>query len=268
MKQRYGFCILILFSSCIAYAQRPVFLTESARTIGPQLLQTGLGIEYLEKHQAPGRDFPQTELRSFMAGMLFGVSDNVDFTLEWRGSLMATYPGGGRGYDWGDLTVTTKINVINQGDKFPSVGLRTAVKLPNTSYLPYRLGSDQTDFFVYVLLSGLIGNIETRVNLGFGIIGTPTAAGIQNDIFILSAAGILPLSTHAKVFGEVGGFKGYFGGDGKLVARAGAMLEWEDVEWNVFCSVRALGDNRDFGTAFELSENWSVGVYWKKNIWW
>jgi hypothetical protein len=87
-------------------------------------------------------------------------------------------------------------------------------------------------------------------------------------MFMLSGASILPLGADARVFAEVNGFKGYLPGDGKLVVRGGAALTWEGVEWNLFGSVRAFGDNRDFGTAFELSENWSVGVYLRKDVWW
>ena len=268
MNLRY---VLALFTVCwfsAASAQRPVMLTETASPLGIRHLQTGIGVEYLEKHQAPARDLAEKEIRVFMASMNFGVAENVDFNLEWRGGLVATFPSGHKGYDWGDLTVATKITIVENPESFPNIGIRSAVKLPNTSYLPHKLGSDQTDFFFQALLSGYSGGFEGRLNLGFGIVGVPASTGIQNDVFTLNVAGVFPIGSGTSMFLEANGVKGYFGGDGKLVTRAGITTPWEGVEWSLFGSLRVLGDNRDFGGAFEMSENWSIGVYLKKDVWW
>lgn len=265
---RFVRCFIVFGLALPAFAQRPVMHTESAQPLGAWHLQTGIGVEYLVKHQAPAPDLAEKIFRTFVAHLSLGVANNVDFTLDWHGSLVATFPGGRKGYDWGDLFVATKITLLGGTEHVPIVGFRTIVKLPNTSYLPLKLGSDITDFYFQALLSTKLGSFEPRLNIGFGIIGSPTSIGVQDDILSISAACVARFADGASAFVEMTGVKGYVQGDGKLVARAGAAAQWLDVEWSVYGSVRAFGNNRDYATAFDLSEDWSVGLFLTKSISW
>ena len=256
--------LLLPLTTCLA--QKPVILTESPLTLGMYRIDVGIGVEYLEKHQAPARDFPETELRAFVATTRFGVSDNVDFDLDWRGGLFATYPGGATASDWGDLTVATKINLVRKADGLFNLAVRSAVKLPNTSYKPYKLGSDQTDYFFHVLASSITESFEVRANIGFGIVSDPIGTGRQNDLFMYSAAVILPVKGKANVFAECSGFNGYFSDDAKIVTRLGFSSMAGVVSWSLFGSLRVFGNNQDFATAFDSSENWSVGLFLKKDF--
>ncbi|MBI5472483.1 MAG: transporter [Ignavibacteriae bacterium] len=258
------FVVLIpLFTS---WAQKPVLLTESPLTVGMHRVESGIGVEYLEKHQAPAPDFPETEIRALIASTRIGVSSNVDIDLDWRGKIFATYPGGATAADWGDLTVATKINLFSKAESLYSVGVRSAVKLPNTSYKPYKLGSDQTDYFFHVLASAVTESFEVRANVGVGIVSDPIGTGKQNDLFMYSAAFLLPLTNAATLFAECCGFNGYFRDDAKMVTRLGVSSKLEFLSWSIFGSVRVFGNNRDYATAFESSENWSIGFFLKKDF--
>ncbi|NWF71385.1 MAG: hypothetical protein HXY40_20070 [Chloroflexi bacterium] len=259
---------LLLMCAIPAFAQRPIIHTVSAQPLGAWHLQTGIGAEYLVKRQAPAPDLAEELLRTFVAHLTLGVANNVDFTLDWHGSLVATFSGGRKAYDWGDLFIATKITLLGDSESVPVVGVRTVVKLPNTSYQPLKLGSDITDFYFQALVSARLGAFEPRLNIGFGIIGSPTTIGIQNDILTIGAACVASLNEDTYGFVEMTGINGYVENDSKIVFRVGLGTQWLDVEWSVYGSIRAIGDSRDYATAFDLSENWSVGLFLTKDIQW
>ncbi|HAL55323.1 MAG TPA: hypothetical protein DCP63_02300 [Bacteroidetes bacterium] len=260
MNRIAGFIIGALIFPLLVFGQRPMMMTQHASTLGKGHHELGIGFEYLEKHVSPSPDVPQSMLRLFVVAIHQGIAENVDFDLDWRGRLIAQLDDGKREFDWGDLTVSTKINFFRERGYVPSVGVRNAVKLPNTTYALARLGSNQMDFHSHVLLSKHVGNIQTRLNLGFSIIGDPRSAGEQDDVYSLGAAVLLPFRETHRLFFELHGFTGYEDHDDKLVGRLGLFLNTGGIEYRLFSSIRILGNNRDFATAFEGSENWSVGI--------
>jgi hypothetical protein len=249
-----------------AYAQRPVILTERAGTMGAGRVELGIGLEYFKKTEAPALDYPFSELRLMVAGAHFGVADNVDFNLDWRGGLLAHFPAGGSGFDWGDLMISSKIRILKENTIWPALGVRSSVKLPNTSYLPYRLGSDQTDVHLHLLMSKTWGDVLTAMNVGVGIVGDPLNPGRQDDLIMVSSAAIMPISFASSLFLEVYGFDGHLDNDDKLMLRFGGSTTIGGLQWHAYGGVRLAGDNRDFATAFEASENWSVALFVIKHI--
>ncbi len=266
MKRSLPVIILLVGVLSSAYAQRPVILTERAGTMGAGRVELGIGLEYFKKTEAPALDYPFSELRLMVAGAHFGVADNVDFNLDWRGGLLAHFPMGGSGFDWGDLMISSKIRILKEGSIWPAFGVRSSVKLPNTSYLPYRLGSDQTDVHLHVLMSKTWGHVLTAMNVGVGIVGDPLNPGRQDDMIMISSAAILPVSYASRLFLEIYGFDGHLDNDDKLMLRFGGSTTIGGLQWHAYGGVRLAGDNRDFATAFEASENWSVALFVIKHI--
>lgn len=233
--------------------------TESAQTLGKEKVQAGLAAEYLRKSTPPPPEFPQSLWRMFVLGWHQGVAENVNFDLDWFGGLSASFPNGSRGFDWGDLTVSTKIMFFKESEGFPAIGVRTSVKLPNSSYAETRLGSNKTDFHTYVLLSKHFDNIEARLNLRFSIVGDPQDVGVQDDVYGFNAALVAPVASGTRFFFELVAFSGYTDHNSKLLSRYGMMFDLGTYECSIYSSFRAAGDDRDFGNAFEASENWSIG---------
>ena len=248
------------------YAQRPVIFTESATALGKNRLEAGIGVEYFSKNDESLFGLPTSEVRLGVLALRFGVADNVDFDLEWRDRLLAELQSGENVADWGDLSVATKINIRKERAGIPAIGIKSAVKLPNASYLPYGLGSDQTDYFFHILLTKQIIDVEMRMTIGLGILGNPRATGSQDDIYILGMASIIPLLSSSRLFVELYGFTGSLEDDDKLLARFGVSFKQFDLWWSLFGSARLAGNERDFGTAFEASEDWGVGLFVTKDI--
>lgn len=243
-----------------ASAQRPVIFTDDAVTLGSGRIEAGIGLEYFEKHVAPSPRDPENLYRLVVIAWHQGVAQNVNFDLDWRGGLLTKLGNGTRGFHWGELTISTRINFLRERRGLPAIGLRSAVKLPNTLYDDYKLGSNQTDYHAQILLCKQYGSVQARLNVGFSILGDPRVAGIQNDVYHLSGVLLIPLVERARVFVELFGVTGYQDHSNKVVTRFGSIIELGKYEVDLYGSLRAGGNNRDFGAAFENSENWSVGL--------
>ncbi|MEP0823080.1 MAG: transporter [Ignavibacterium sp.] len=242
-------------------AQNPVFFTESPSTMGKGTIRIGLGIEYLTRDVSPSDGIPATLVRFLGGSIRGGVSENVNFDVIWRGGLLAGYGDGSSRFDWGDLFIWTKINLIGAVKGQTGLAFRTGIKLPSTRYNPGKLGNNQMDYHTQIIVSRSFGRHELRGMAGFSIIGDPQTAGSQDDVFSAAIASIHSLNEWLDIFVEMYGRKGYQDHDGKLVGRLGVINSSEAWTWSVYGLVRLAGDHYDFGSAFDCSETWSVGLF-------
>lgn len=262
---RWLICLAGLgFSSAIS--QEPFLLTETASTLGKGKMNAGVGFEYLQKDNIPSTGGPRTLFRAFLVSLHQGIADNVNFDLTWRGGLFGNPSRSEQNFDWGDFSVWTKIGLLKERDSFPSIGLRSGIKLPNTRYVPSRLGTNQMDFHSQLLVTGHKSDIEIRTVVGFSIVGDPRTAGFQDDVYKFQTSLIIPAMKTMTTFLELIAQTGYQDHDDKLVSRFGISQLTQEFVWYLFCSARLAGNNRDFATAFELSENWSIGFFVQKDF--
>jgi hypothetical protein len=260
-----GFLFILLLVVNICSAQQHI-LTREAQALGNGLIHVGLGTELLLKKSSPFPQAPKSLWKIPTFTVRGGVSDNVNFELDWSGRLQSTADSNGNGSDWGDLTISTLITFISEDETTPALGMKTSVKLPSTSYLPYFLGSDQTDFYFTMLGSKHFSGIETRLNVGLGILGSPRELGSQDDIYIGSMAILFPLFADGKMFIEGYGYTGYRDDDDKILLRSGLTVSVSSIDLSLYGSVRIAGNNRDFAGAFLQSEDQSFGIMLTKEM--
>jgi len=246
--------------------QPPVLFTESATTLGKGVMHLGLGFEYLTKTVTGTDDIPSSLFRVLMGSIRHGVADNVNFDLLWRGGLFAGFENGKQYFDWGDLSIWTTINFFPEMERSPAVAIRTGIKLPNTRFTPSKLGNNQTDYHTQVLVSRWFGATEIRTALGFSIVGDPYSAASQDDLYSLQIAATIGVGEDDRVFAEIYGRTGYHDHDDKLVSRVGFIGSTSFMTWSAYGLVRLAGTNRDFASAFDCSETWSVGIYFHKEL--
>jgi hypothetical protein len=258
--------ISTLFLCARLHAQRPMLVTESAYTSGKHAVEVVGAVEHFEKATAPSPTFPCVLTRLAVIGWHQGVANNVNLDLDWRGYLSATLGNGSRVHDWGDLTLATRVLFFPEKGWRPAIGLRTAVKLPNTKYVPYGLGSNQTDFFSQLLFTKQYGAVQARMNVGLGIVGDPQTHGAQDDVYTLSAAAIVCPNSWLTFFAEAYGLVGYYEHDDKLLARGGALVNLYGLNLCLYGSVGLAGSNVDIGGSFEASERWSIGIALKNTF--
>jgi hypothetical protein len=257
---------VLLFTPVRAPAQRPTIFTENATTLGKNKYNGGIAFEYLHKSSLQPLPFPRSLYRLFVVALHSGVAENVDMDLNWRGGLVGVRSDGFRSFDWGDLVVATKLLFFPQHDGIPAAGLRTSIKLPNSTYHPNRLGSNEMDYFTHLLLTQRWVKTELRCNIGFGIVGDPRVPGQQDDVYTLAIAGLFTVSETLKSFAEIAGMTGYQDNDDKVVVRCGISLEAEGLTWDVYGSARLFGNSLDFATAFDMSESWGIGMNIRKQF--
>lgn len=258
--------VVLTLPSSLLFAQHPVIRTEGAYTLGKNNYAVGASFEYFHKSTAQPIPAPQSLYRVLSFSVHSGVADNVDMDLDWRGGLVGVRSDGARSFDWGDLLVSTKVHLFREHSLIPAVALRTSVKLPNTTYQPNRLGSNEMDYFSYLLFAKHWAETEVRLNLGFGIVGDPRAAGNQDDIYSASAAFLARVADHVRVFGEIVGITGFQDNDDKIVVRGGILSSQLGAIWSIYGSTRVFGNSLDFATAFELSESWGIGMNLRKEF--
>jgi hypothetical protein len=257
--------LLLLFFFFPLQAQRPILFTENPNSVGDGKLSVGFGVEYLKKDKATPLKAPIWLMRIPVARTYIGVGEIVDVLVDWRGRLFATQGTGKHVSDWGDISIGTKINFLKESRSQPSLAIMYLVKLPNTSH-DELLGSNQTDIFLSFLAAKTFGDVHVRANLGLGILDDPEHQHSQLDIYTMSAALILPVGQTHKVFTEWAGFLGSHRDQAKFTARGGIQTMILDAEWSAFGSFRVIGDEKDFGTAFENSETWGVGLFVRKEF--
>jgi hypothetical protein len=257
--------ILVLGFFSPLQAQRPILFTENPSTVGNGNLSAGFGAEYLKKDEAIPLNAPIWLLKIPVMRAYVGIGEIVDVLVDWRGRLFAAQGTGKHVSDWGDASIGTKVNFLKEKRSQPSLAVMYLVKLPNTSH-DELLGSNQTDFFLSLLAAKKFGDVRARVNVGLGILDDPEHTHSQLDIYTMSAALILPVGSKQKVFAEWAGFLGSHRDQAKFTARAGIETRALGAEWSAFGSFRVIGNEKDFGTAFENSETWGLGVFVRKEF--
>jgi hypothetical protein len=264
------FCIppLVLGFILPLQAQRPFLFTENPNTAGDGQFSFGVGAEYLEKDKSIPLEAPTRLLRIPTVHTYIGLGENVEVLLDWRGGLFAQQGTGKHVSDWGDVTVGTKINFLKEARQQPSLGVMYLVKLPNTKR-DELLGSNQTDFFLSLLAAKRLGILRLRLNAGVGILDDPDHLNSQLDIYTIGAAGIIRVSKKGSLFAEWTGFLSPHRSQAKFTARGGIEARVLDLQWILYGSFRVIGDERDFGTAFENSESFGIGLFVRKsfNLW-
>jgi hypothetical protein len=133
-----------------------------------------------------------------------GIDSRQDAPLAFR-----VPPGVTRTSDIIDVTVATKLRVLSEGTRRPSVAVRFATRLPNASN-ESGLGLDTTDFYFSILIGKTIRSTRIVGNAGIGILGNPLVATIQSDAFRGGLSIARAVARGVDIVGEVNGQSVWF----------------------------------------------------------
>ncbi len=250
--------LLLLFFGLISlniYAQ--VSFTEKSTTIGKNKIQFSSGVKYLHKNEINETILANEQTRYLITDFRYGISDNVDFILTWRGLMGTKLINNGTHYDWGDLRIKTKFSFFNESDIFPSFGLLSAIKLPNATYEPSKIGSNETDFELALLFSKTVNNFVFFVNAGAFINGDPNYLAYQYDLYTYGLNIIYP-SKDFTVFTEIYGTYGNKYIFQKTQLKIGAEFDVFNLSPIIAFNFRIFGSNKDYAPIFEHSEDFAV----------
>ena len=196
---------LVLLVSTLSNAQQRPLLTEDPRLIAEGTLVTELGFGY--QHQAR---FPISGLTGDLYSILenglhFGLGERAEFQMT---GVVQNYlrleNGAGRRNDWGDLSLSTKIRLVKEGDSRPAVSFRPTVVLPNSSRTK-GIGTDTLKFSGNVLVGKKLRSMYVFGNIGIAMLDDPTRLASQQDLLTYGIATSIPAGSRLNVLAEWNG---------------------------------------------------------------
>jgi hypothetical protein len=249
--------LLILVVFCVSYSftqQRPL-LTEDVDIIPTGTVRVQAGIDFFQdaKFSASGLNGDLT--RVGVLGVNIGLSSNVELQISGVAQNFLSInsravpsaiplsldPTANSTNDIGDFTLATKIKLRNETGKWPSLGLKFGVELPNSNQAR-GIGLNTTNAFGSLLLGkkfGEDGRFNAFGNLGIAILTAPTALFSQNDVFTYGVAGIYRATDHINVVGEINGRQntrpgtGPLGTESQSMARLGMQVKASGLKFDV-----------------------------------
>ncbi|MFA6317207.1 MAG: hypothetical protein WC943_07300, partial [Elusimicrobiota bacterium] len=132
---------------------------------------------------------------------------DVELQVSAPAQVWSRADDGVRRNDGGDITLGTKWTALREKGLRPALGLRWAVKLPNTSE-ETGLGTDQTDVMAGFILSKTFGRLQLDGNLGLAVMGDPTGEVDQVDVLTGGIAASLLLTPRLAAVAEFEGMGG------------------------------------------------------------
>ena len=227
--------ILFLLSAFASAQQRPL-ITEDPRLIAEGMVVTELGFGY--QHQAR---FPVSglsgDLYSFLEnGLHFGVGKRAEFQMTGVIHNYVSLDGGGSLNDWGDLSLSTKLRLVDEGGSRPAISFRPTIVLPNSSQTK-GVGTDGTHFFGDLLFGKTAGPGYFFGSLGLGILDDPLRGGAQHDFLTYGIAATVPVGSHLSVLAEWNGRHTFTsfpsaGGESRGQVRLGTQIKAGGIRWD------------------------------------
>jgi len=273
ISARFAFMgAFILGISVIAFAQQRPLITEDVDIIPPGSLRIEAGVDFVQRARFPVSGLNGDLTRAGVIGVNIGLAPNVEVQVEGvaqnvlsinsRGpsAIPLALPAANSTNDVGDFTLWTKIKFRSETARWPAIGFRFGVQLPNSNQAR-GIGLNQTNAYGQLLVGkkfGQNGRVNTFGNLGIGILTSPTGLFSQNDVFTYGAAAIIRLNRQFNLAGEV---------NGRVNTRPGAApLGTESQgEARLGLQIRASGLRFDFAgikglTSFSPRSGITVGV--------
>lgn len=250
-------CLGLCYGTCYAAIS---MLTEDAAIIRQGEMAIELGFGYFKLEDIPRGELDadhasdisvyETEIskdhfRAPTIGIRVGLSRYAEFFVDWPAYIIQKDPVQGTEQDFGDVRIYTKLRLVAEGKRFPVTSFQVGTKLPNTSD-ESGLGTDETDFFVSLLLSKWVGQWTIHVNGGMAILGNPDFKSRQKDTLIYSA-GVVYHTLQTNIFLEVNKGLGIIPFKTPTTVRGGIMYKIVSWTFDLGFSSTIDGLGEDYG---------------------
>jgi hypothetical protein len=210
-------CLAACLRAAPASAQQRPLVTEDPETIGGGRILIEAGVETARDIFLPGSGLTGNLLKAPTLGVSIGLSSiaelQIDGAVYQRLHITGRQPaplafkltsGGDTTSDVDDLVIATKLKIVGERVRRPSIGLRLATKLPNASN-ETGLGLDTLDFSATVLVGKTRGSTRYVGNVGLAILGDAIRGDRQFDVLVYGLSAAHALREGLEVVGEVHG---------------------------------------------------------------
>lgn len=241
--------LLILLSSPIASAQQRPLITEDVEVVKPGSVRLEFGFDFTQRKRYPVSGLQGDLSRLGVVAATFGLAPNVE--VEVGGIIHNALAISRRDVsaiplelkninstsDTGDFFLATKIKIRNETNRFPALGVRFGVSLPNSNQAR-GIGLNQTNFFMTALASKNIGKLRVNGNVGLAILTAPTQLFSQNDVALYGLSAVYPLNERISLVGEINGRlntrnRAPLGTESDSEVRFGARIKASGLIWDV-----------------------------------
>jgi len=242
--------------------------TEDARPLQSGLAAATIGASYYHNLLFPYFTPPNLITRQDLVGVpdlsfRIGAGDWVEIQASFAMLYLDERAVSGQTnwqYGPGDVSLFTKVRILNEGPRWPVLGVRFGTQLPNANRAN-RLGTDETNFIGDLLASYQIGPVWTHLNLGMTLLTVPaprsyddfTSEG-QDDLFVYHVAAVSPWwgevepgATQIRLLGEVAGSVGSRFDNDRADVRTGLQLRWGRAMLFAGMSVGIVTESETFG---------------------
>ena len=215
-----GITLLIIAGGLLsgyAWAQQRPLLTQDVDLIKRGHILFEFGFDFLQNARFPVSGLKGDLTSAGVIGINIGLGETAEFQISGTAANFLTVnervpsfvtphlSGDGRSTsDIGDFVLATKIRILPEGRRRPSMGFRVALQLPNSDQ-SHGIGLNTTNVFGSFLFGKHFGKLNTFSNIGVGILTSPTQLFSQNDVVTYGLAGIYPLTPHVSLAGEING---------------------------------------------------------------
>ena len=231
------FILSISVCAATAVAQQRPLITEDPRLIAEGTLVTEAGFGYQHRARFPVSGLTGDLYSILVSGLHFGVGKRAEFQMTGtvHNYLKLENDAGSRN-DWGDLALSTKIKVVEEGRSRPIISFRPTVVLPNSNRTK-GIGTDGTHFFGDILVGKKAGSGFIFGTVGLGILDDANRPQSQHDVFTYGIAAVEPIGIRVNVLGE---WNGYYnaqknpsrGGESRGQVRLGLQVKAGGSTWD------------------------------------
>ena len=228
---------LILFSTFCMAQQRPL-LTEDPRLLAEGTVLSELGFGYQHRARFPVSGLTGDLYSLLENGIHFSLGERAEFQMTGVvHNYLSLENGAGSRNDWGDLSLSTKIRLLEETGSRPAISFRPTVTLPNSSRTK-GIGTDTLRFFGNVLVGKKAGPAYVFGNIGLGMLDDPTRPAAQQDLLMLGIATSIPAGSRVNVMAEWNGRHTSTsspspGGESLGQARLGLQIKTGSLRWDV-----------------------------------
>ena len=212
--------LIVVFAVLLArpaVAQQRPLVTEDPEPIGAGRVLLETGIDFAADQQYPVSGLEGNLWRVPTIGISVGISSIAELQIDGgpfnRLAIQHRNPAplshlvtatGNSTSDVEDIVIGTKIRLLAEAPKHPSLAFRFATKLPNAGN-EKGLGLDTTEFYASLLAAKTVQSIRVVGNFGFAILGDATVGDRQNEPLTYGLSFARALTNRSEVVGEVNG---------------------------------------------------------------
>jgi hypothetical protein len=229
-----------LLASALALAPPPAcpqtrpLLTEEAGTAAARTLVLEVGAAGIadEPNFLTGR--PRDRFDLPVLNLVYSPAGNVELDLEWVGLVIARRDADfGNVSDAGDVTLRTKLRLLEERPGRPGISARYSLTLPETSF-GEGLGPNTLRMAAQVLISKSAGGFSFHANAGVAIHDEVLRPHEQRDFLAYGLAVTRRVGRRGELVAEVAGLagRGMPGADERSEARAGLRFGAGRFRWD------------------------------------